>query len=295
MRKAYVFIVLTAFLFGTMEVACKIAGNGLDPFQLTFIRFAIGGLILLPFAIRDLRKNHIVLTAKDFVILAFTGLLGVTISMVLFQIAVVDSNASTVSVLICVNPFFTMIFAHMFTDEKMTKIKGLVLFIAIVGILFMMRPWDIQAGNSAFGMIMMLLSALFFGAYTVVGKVSVKKMGPFAQTSISFIAGSILLLVIILFMGKPVIAGVADNIPIVLYAGIVVTGIGYFCYFKGIELSDASTGSIAFFLKPAIAPVIAVIILGESVMWNTVVGIILILTASFINMTASKKAATLKG
>ena len=49
MKKAYGFVVLTAFLFGTMEVACKVAGNQLDPFQLTFIRFAIGGLILLQF------------------------------------------------------------------------------------------------------------------------------------------------------------------------------------------------------------------------------------------------------
>ena len=38
MKKAYGFVVLTAFLFGTMEVACKVAGNQLDPFQLTFIR-----------------------------------------------------------------------------------------------------------------------------------------------------------------------------------------------------------------------------------------------------------------
>ena len=33
MKKAYGFVVLTAFLFGTMEVACKVAGNQLDPFQ----------------------------------------------------------------------------------------------------------------------------------------------------------------------------------------------------------------------------------------------------------------------
>ncbi len=51
MKKAYIFVILTAFLFGTMEVACKLAGSELDPFQLTFLRFAIGGLILLPFAV----------------------------------------------------------------------------------------------------------------------------------------------------------------------------------------------------------------------------------------------------
>ena len=65
MKKAYGFVVLTAFLFGTMEVACKVAGNQLDPFQLTFIRFAIGGILLLPFAAVELHKAHIRLTGKD--------------------------------------------------------------------------------------------------------------------------------------------------------------------------------------------------------------------------------------
>ena len=39
MKKVGLLILLTAFLFGTMEVALKIAGNGLDSFQLTFLRF----------------------------------------------------------------------------------------------------------------------------------------------------------------------------------------------------------------------------------------------------------------
>ena len=85
MKKAYCFVVLTAILFGTMEVACKAAGSQLDPFQLTFLSFAIGGLILLPFAIVELKKNNIKLDAKDFLILAGVGALGIPLSMVFFQ------------------------------------------------------------------------------------------------------------------------------------------------------------------------------------------------------------------
>ena len=59
MKKAYGFVVLTALLFSTMEVACKVAGNDLDPFQLTFLRFLIGGLILLPFGIAEMKKKEI--------------------------------------------------------------------------------------------------------------------------------------------------------------------------------------------------------------------------------------------
>ena len=290
MKKAYVFVLITAFLFGTMEVSCKIGGNELDPFQLTFLRFFIGGLVLLPFGIVHLKKNNIRLVPKDFLVLTAVGILGIPISMVLFQISIMLCNASTVSVLICVNPFFTMIFAHILTDEKLNRYKLIVLAIALVGIVFMLRPWDIQAGNSAFGMFLMILAAFFFGLYTVAGKTITTKIGPFAQTSLSFLLGDGVLLIVMLIAGKPVIANVADNIPIVLYTGIFVTGIGYFCYFKAIELSDAATGSFAFFLKPAIAPVIAMIVLRETILWNTVLGIALILVASFLNIAHQRKA-----
>ena len=287
-------MVLTAFLFGTMEAACKVAGNNLDPFQLTFIRFAMGGIILLPFALFEIKKNHIKLVPVDFLILAGVGTLGIAVSMVFFQLGVGNSNASTASVLISINPLFTMVFAHFFTDEKMNRYKIYVLLIAFLGLIFMIRPWDIQEGNTVKGICYMLIAAITFGGYTVAGKVSVRKMGLMAQTSFSFILGSAVLLIIILICGKPVLAGISANIPLVLYVGIFVTGIGYWSYFKAIALSDASTGSLAFFLKPAIAPVIAVIFLHETILWNTVVGILLILLASYMNIMFQRKGNELK-
>ncbi len=294
MKKAYFFVVLTAFLFGTMEVACKVAGNDLDPFQLTFIRFAIGGLMLLPFAVAELKKNHIRLSIRDIMVLAGVGTLGIPLSMVFFQVGVINSNASTASVLISINPMFTMVFAHMFTEEKLKKHSVAVLAVALLGLVFMIRPWSLQEGNTVPGIVSMLLAALFFGMYTVAGKVSVQKMGIMAQTSISFILGSLILLIMILIMGRPVTAGVADNLPLVLYVGIFVTGLGYFSYFMAIKLSDAATGSFAFFLKPAIAPLMAVIFLRETILWNTYVGIGLILAASYMNIRYQRKENEIK-
>ena len=289
MKKVYFYVVLTAFLFGTMEVALKLVGSHLDAFQLTFLRFAIGGILLLPFAVTEMKKNHVKLSVKDLLQLLFVGTLGIPVSMVLFQMGVMHSNASTASVLISINPLFTMVFAHFFAGEKLDRRKMMVLFIGILGIIFMIKPWNLQEGNTVEGTIYMLLAAITFGGYTVAGKVSVKKIGLMAQTSISFILGSLVLLVVIAVMGRPVLAGVAEQLPLVLYVGIFVTGLGYFSYFKAIKMSDASTGSLAFFLKPAIAPVIAVIVLRETILWNTYTGIILILAASYLNIKFSKK------
>ena len=56
MKKLVLFILLSATLFSTMEVVLKIAGNQLDAFQLTLIRFFIGGMFLLPFALMEIKK-----------------------------------------------------------------------------------------------------------------------------------------------------------------------------------------------------------------------------------------------
>lgn len=283
MKKAYIFVILAGFIFGTMEVALKIGGGSMDPFQLTFLRFLIGGLVLIPFGIGEIRRRGIKLEIRDFARLTVTGIIGVVISMVMFQLGVIYSNASTAAVLFCVNPFFTMVFAHFFSDEKLDKKKILVLCIALAGIFLILRHWDIQDGNTAFGMMLSLLAAVFFGVYTVVSKKSVRKMGTMAQTGISFLIGSFILMLITMALGRPVFDGVVDNISILLYTGLIVTGLGYYCFFKAIEHSDATTGSFTFFIKPMIAPVIAMIVLHEQIMWNTILGIILILIASFIN------------
>ena len=61
-KNGTIYIVLTALAFGTMEIALKIAGSSFTAFQLTFLRFFIGGLLLLPLAVKDLMHRHVHLT-----------------------------------------------------------------------------------------------------------------------------------------------------------------------------------------------------------------------------------------
>ena len=158
-----------------------------------------------------------------------------------------------------------------------------------MAIVFMTRPWDIQQGNSITGIMLMLSAAIAFGVYTVMGKRTLERVGLFTQTSISFFVGSLVLLIVLWLTHRPVIAGVADQWVLVLYAGVVVTGIGYLFYFLGVQASDATTGSITYFIKPVLAPVLAVMILHETILWNTILGIALLTLASFITLYDAKR------
>jgi drug/metabolite transporter (DMT)-like permease len=285
MKKVIACIIMAATIFATMEVALKIGGVNLDSFQLTAVRFLIGGLILAPAAYFECRKSGYRLNGKDVAWMALLGIVGIAISMVAFQMGVLRCNAATAAPLFCTNPLYAMVIAHIFTSEKMDTRKWIAFALGVVAAIFMIRPWDVQEGNTALGMVIMVFAAVTFAAYTVMGKRSIKRIGTITQTSVSFIVGALILLVFTAVTGHPVLAGLAENLAVVLYCGIVVTGIGYLFYFLAIRYSDASTGSITFFVKPAIAPVFAVIILHETVYWNTIVGIVLLVIASVITIS----------
>ena len=285
-------VLLTAFFFSTMEVAIKLAGGQLDSLQLTFLRFLIGGLVLLPFALREQGRMDPAANdglGKHLPWVFLVGIMGIPISMLSFQLGVERCNAATAAAIMSLNPLTTMAISHFFTAEKMTTLKKIAFVIGLIAGVFLIRPWDIQEGNTAIGMLLMVVAATTFSLYTIMGKRTISQVGTFTQISTSFILGSLVLLVIMLIMGRPVVKGVMDNLPLVLYLGIFVTGISYLCLNIAIKLADATTGSIAFFIKPAMAPAFAYIILRETILWNTVVGIVLLISASVLTLYDAKK------
>ena len=122
--KSIIYILITALCFGTMEIALKIGGQNLSALQMTFFRFLIGGICLFPFAVRDIKKNSIHLTKKDFAFFTILGIIGVCVSMTCFQLGVMRANANTSSVIISINPVFTMMFSYFIVGEPFTKKKG---------------------------------------------------------------------------------------------------------------------------------------------------------------------------
>lgn len=290
MKKVVLYILISATLFSTMEVLLKVAGNHLDAFQLTLIRFFIGGLFLLPFAILEIKKYHIVFTKKDFLHMLAMGVVCICISMVFFQLGVENSKASTSAVIFCINPMFTMLFAHFMTEEKLNRRKVIALSVGLLGIVFMINPLNMEQGNTFLGISFSILAAITFGLYSAMGRTSIGRLRGITQTSFSFLLGSLVMIPILLIMDRPIITGVStENIWMVLYIGIMITGLGYLFYFLAMEASDAATASIVFFVKPALAPVFAVIALHEVIGVNGLIGILLIFIGSYINLREQKK------
>ncbi|HCB99918.1 MAG TPA: EamA family transporter [Ruminococcaceae bacterium] len=302
MKKGFVFILVTAILFSTSEIILKIDTGAFNAIQFVFLRFGIGSIVLLPFAIKSLKKQSYHLSLRDFLFLAFTGFICVVVSMIFYQMAIVYLQAAVVAVLFCCNPVFVVIFAFLLLHNKIYRHTIISLIISIAGIIVIMNPFH-MTGNPI-GFVFLILSTITFAFYSVIGRKRSSKFGGLALTCFSFLFGSIELLILILitnipvvarffsltnlklFSSIPIIQGInLHSLPALLFAGILVTGIGYTTYFLSIEATSNITASIAFFIKPALAPILAFIFINESLTLTMIVGISLIIIgalASFI-------------
>lgn len=270
-------IVLTAFAFGTMEISLKIAGAAYTPFQMTFLRFLIGGLVLLPLALKDIKKRNIALTKSDIGYLAVLGLINVGFSMILFQLAVNLSYAGLVAIVFSTNPVFVTIFSHFILHEEFTRKKTITCVLSVVGLLIVANPIAIIE-NGNIGLIVALLAGISFALYTTLGKLRIAKLGGNVENAFSFLLGCVFLFGVIMVHGDPIIGGInSQTIWSLLYCSLVVTGFGYVCFMKAIELTGPSNASFSFFIKPIIAFILSAIILSEPVTVNAIIGLILIL------------------
>lgn len=64
-RSGYVYIVLCAVIFSTMEVMLKTVHGVFAPMQITCLRFLVGGILLIPFASRSMKKKNASLSRNE--------------------------------------------------------------------------------------------------------------------------------------------------------------------------------------------------------------------------------------
>lgn len=80
--RGYLYLYLTIFLFSTYEVVSRLVATSINPVQLNFIRFFIGGSLLFLFLVL---RREVPIGMTDFLKSALLGVLIVCVSMNLLQ------------------------------------------------------------------------------------------------------------------------------------------------------------------------------------------------------------------
>ncbi len=292
----YFYIVLCALIFSTMEIMLKTVHGVFAPMQITALRFLVGGVLLIPFAAHTLRKKDERLRRRDLGFFLLTGFLCVVLSMVIYQMAVTHTKASVVAVIFSCNPIFVTVLAALLLHEEIRRNHILALILEVLAIVIIVNPLHTQL--DPLGVLLAILSALLFSFYSVVGKRASARLGGIVVTCCTFLCGAMELIALLLlgrgpladpfrtagldiFVNVPLFSGIpASALPSLFYICAINSAAGFVCHMLAMEKTSAREASLIFFLKPMLAPVLALIFLHESIPVNMLVGIACFLIGS---------------
>lgn len=281
-------------LFSTVEITSKIIGSRVDPIVLTFIRFFMTGLLLILISLPELRRKVMPFSAKDYGIFLMNGIIGITFALSLFHTAIlVLDKAASAAVIFCINPVFVVILALYINHEPWSGRKWMGVCLGATGVFCFAYESGVFSWTSLNGLLLMVLSAFLFALSTCISRRVVARYGAIVLMGFSSLFGSLILLPIVVIRAKiDGLTGMIDMLVPILYLTIFGTSLAYILYYYGLMKTSAQRGAMIFFLKPVLASLLAVWILGESINAYMTAGIILILSGLFLELPRETRRLT---
>lgn len=200
--------------------------------------------------------------AGTWVMLALSGLLGISVYNVALCTGELTVTAGTASLLIGTAPVFTALFATLFLGDKLRVLNWLGLLISFSGAAIIALG---EGGGFKLvpGVGLIVLAAVVQAISIVLQKKTMNTMTPFISTTAIVWLGTAFLL--------PCAAGLAEAVskaPLlttlgVIYLGVVPAGFGNVAWAFVLSKADASKVASSLYLVPFMALFVAWITLGE--------------------------------
>lgn len=273
-------IITAGVLWGIISLFVTVLSDaGLSPMQIAFVRLFTAALILTIFtAVKS--PKLLKFRLSDIWMFAGTGIFSVVLFNCCYFYTMIHGEASIAVVLLYTSPIFIMLISKVLFKEKLTAVKLYGLILTVVGCIFVSGAIGSGHKISAVVFIIGIGSGLFYGLYTIFGKIALEKYDSLTITVYTFIFGALVSLPIC-GVGE-IIHYAADDPSLLMYClliGVICTLLPYYLYTSGLENSEAGKAAILVAVEPLVGAIIGMTILHESRDVLKITGIVLILTA----------------
>lgn len=286
-----IYLSLAASIWGGMYVVSKYVLDFIPPLTLVWLRFIIAFVVLygiLKLAEKK-QKKKVTIRKKDWLLFAWIGFIGYFISITCQFIGTKLSDAHTGSLVTSATPAFMVIFAALILKEKLTARRLLSTIIATIGVIIVIG-WDIEIGSYFIGTIILVGAAITWALLSIYVKIASIQFSSLVITTYAIFFSLFFITPFMIWELQAASIGTVNSYVIlgVLYLGIVSTAGAFFLWNKGLELLDASIGSLFFFFQPIVGSLLGWLLLNETLNINFFIGGILIICSVLIT-TFEKK------
>ena len=190
--KIYGSLILVQLIFGFHYLTTSIIVERIDAFEWTAIRIFFAGVLM------TLIYRHRILNfpkGKEWNFLIILSLLGIVLNTAFFTKGLEYTTPAHASLISCMIPVMTLVFAWLLGKEEMNKYKSLSILIAMSGalILFGIDDLDIRS-ELFFGDILIFINFSCFGLFLVLSKSMIEHHSSLGLTVLVMSLGSVILL-----------------------------------------------------------------------------------------------------
>jgi len=282
----YGLLLLTMAIWGGTFVAGRIISQETGPLSASFWRFVLATLVLAPLTIKregSLRPKG--LDPAGWLLLALLGATGIFGYNYFFIRGLGLTEAGVASVIVGFNPSLTYLGLGLFFREKITGCGLAGFSLALAGAVLVItrgRPAGLLTGDLGLGELLIVGCAVCWSAYSLFGKLILKRLSPLMSTTWACLFGLLFLGPAAFLEGGPGFQYSPAGWASLAFLGLLGTALGFTFFYQGILRLGAGRATVFINLVPVFALLGGWLFLDESLGWFLAAGLVLVLSGIYL-------------
>ena len=279
-------------LTGTASVSTRYLVSVLEPVDIAFLRYLLGGLALLPFFFLFRTQN---LSKLLFLKITGLGILFFAIFPFLFSWAFVYTTAARGSLVLATMPIWTMLISKAIGHEKLNSSSLMAMGLTLSGLIIALSdklfiPFEdmvLFKGES-----IMLLAAIVGAIYSILMRHILRQVPASTVTPIAMLSGCLCLLPITLSQGIDIhlMALSSHQLWLMFYLGVVAGGIAFFLFNWGLNKTSATFATLFVVVNPITAIFLGYVFLDEIISINFIIGVLIVFSGLGLTVKSQVRA-----
>lgn len=224
------------------------------------------------------------------------GAIAVTGFMTAYLTGLKYTTPTSSSILLSLSPVWVFIISLIFYGERFTWLKGLGLFISLVGasLTMLSKQAGLVAENPIFGDFLTIISSFCYAIYLVFSQQMLKVSGPITLTKWTFTGAAFCAVIINIFTGwdAPVLSTPIHWLAllVLLFVLIFPTTLSYYLQMKALKYLPSTVVAMYGYLIIVVASITALILGQDKFEWIMVLSIILLCVGLYLVEAGETKA-----
>lgn len=304
---AFILLVCCNLIWAANPAMSKVLMSVCTPIQVAWLRYVSAGIAMLIFMTvarkfrpesEQIRKSF--RSKKDLALLLAIGFLTFFASPLLQMKGLSLSRATDNAILIAIEPLITVGLAAIFLKERLSTRQILAFVVAIFGFsllsgfAFLPKASSVTATgalrSAAIGNLLMVLSLVGEGAYSVCARPLLRTKSPHVIFSLTLAFGIVMLSSVFIFGVDlpPVSTFNRDHWIALIWLGPAGTACGYLLWMVVMKRIEVSRMVLTLFVQPLVGTLIGFFFLGERLSGTQWLGGLLIITSLAMDVFGSK-------